>query len=117
MLVPDVNVLIYAHREDSTEDHDRYAKWLIELATGHEPFALSVLSLSALVRIVTNPRVFRSPSNLDQAFGFVEELLRRPQSRVIAPGPEHLALRRRVCRCKGRCRPGRGERFAAGPGR
>lgn len=101
MLVPDVNVLIYAHREDSTEDHDRYAKWLIELATGHEPFALSVLSLSALVRIVTNPRVFRNPSTLDQAFGFVEELLRRPQSRVIAPGPEHLAILEDLCRQAG----------------
>lgn len=98
MLLPDVNVLIYAHREDSSPDHPRYAQWLTELATGREPFALSVLSIAALVRIVTNPRVFRSPSTLDEAFAFVRELLRRPQARIIAPGPEHLAIFEDLCR-------------------
>jgi toxin-antitoxin system PIN domain toxin len=98
MLLPDVNVLIYAHREDSSPDHPLYARWLTELATGREPFALSVLSLAALVRIVTNPRVFRSPSTLGEAFEFVGELLRRPQARVIGPGPEHLAIFEDLCR-------------------
>ncbi len=53
MLLPDVNVLIYAHREDSTSDHPHYAEWLTQLATGPQPFALSVLTLSGLVRIAT----------------------------------------------------------------
>ena len=57
MLLPDVNVLIYAHVEDSTPDHAEYAAWITRLATGPEPFALSVLVLSGFVRIVTNPRV------------------------------------------------------------
>jgi hypothetical protein len=38
MQMPDVNVLVYAHREESP-DHERYAKWLASLATGPEPFA------------------------------------------------------------------------------
>ena len=41
MYVPDVNVLIYAHRTDSCDDHEAYAQWLTALATGYEPFALS----------------------------------------------------------------------------
>jgi predicted nucleic acid-binding protein len=71
MLVPDVNVLIYAHRTDSCDDHEAYASWLTKVATGHEPFALSTLGLSGLVRIVTNPRIFRRPSTLDEVFAFV----------------------------------------------
>lgn len=43
MLPPDVNVLVYAHVEDSTPDHAEYAAWITRLATGPEPFALSVL--------------------------------------------------------------------------
>ena len=98
MLLPDVNVLIYAHRQDSSEDHARYTRWLTDLAVGREPFALSVLALAALVRIVTNPRVFRSPSTLDQAFGFVAALVGRPQARIVGPGPEHLAIFEELCR-------------------
>jgi toxin-antitoxin system PIN domain toxin len=98
MHLPDVNVLIYAHREDSTPDHLRYAKWLKELATGREPFALSVLALAGLVRIVTNPRIFRPASTLDQAFAFTAELLRRPTARIVAPGPAHLGIFEELCR-------------------
>ncbi len=98
MILPDVNVLIYAHREDSTPDHSRYAQWLIDLATGREPFALSVLALAGLVRIVTNPRVFRKSSTLDEAFEFIGELVRRPQARIVGPGPEHLSIFEQLCR-------------------
>jgi toxin-antitoxin system PIN domain toxin len=98
MLLPDVNVLIYAHREDSTPDHHRFAEWLTQLATGPEPFALSVLALSGLVRITTNPRVFKTPSTLDQVFAFVGELTARPTARVVVPGPDHLAIFEHLCR-------------------
>jgi len=37
MLAPDVNVLVYAHRED-TREHAEHAEWLSELANGVEPF-------------------------------------------------------------------------------
>ncbi len=54
MLLPDVNVLIYAHVEDSVSEHPEYAAWIIRLATGPEPFAVSVLVLSGFVRVVTD---------------------------------------------------------------
>jgi len=92
MLLPDVNVLIYAHRTDSCDDHEAYARWLTELATGYEPYALSSLALAAVVRIVTNPRVFRQPSTLDEVFAFVGELTVRSNARVVHPGPDHLEI-------------------------
>jgi toxin-antitoxin system PIN domain toxin len=98
MLLPDVNVLVYAHREDSTRDHAQYAQWVTHLATGPEPFALSVLVLAGLVRIVTNPRIFHRPSTLDEVFGFTEQLLARPKARVVAPGPQHLEIFEQLCR-------------------
>jgi toxin-antitoxin system PIN domain toxin len=98
MLLPDVNVLIYAHREDSTPDHSRYADWITRLATGPEPFALSVLALAGLVRVTTNPRIFQPASTLEQVFAFTAELVQRPTARVIAPGPNHLVIFERLCR-------------------
>jgi toxin-antitoxin system PIN domain toxin len=101
MFVPDVNVLIYAHRTDSSSDHAAYAEWLTELAIGFEPFALSSLALSGLVRIVTNPRIFRRPSTVDEVFGFIDELVVRPNARVIHPGPRHLEIFEDLCRRSG----------------
>ena len=101
MLAPDVNVLIYAHVEDSTADHTEYADWLTRLATGPEPFALSVLVLAGFIRVVTNPRVFDPPSTLDHSFAFVASLLERPTARLIGPGPNHLSIFESLCRESG----------------
>ena len=98
MLLPDVNVLVYAHVEESTPDHADYADWLTRLATGPEPFALSVLVLSGFIRIVTNRRIFDPPSTLDQSFAFVSSLLERPTARIVGPGPDHLDILERLCR-------------------
>ncbi len=57
MRLPDVNVLILAHREDAP-DHELCAEWLRNLVEGEEPFALSELVLSSFLRIVTNRKIF-----------------------------------------------------------
>lgn len=98
MLLPDVNVLVYAHVEDSTPEHGEYAAWVTRMATGPEPFALSVLVLSGFVRVVTNPRVFQPPSSLDMALAFVASLVERPTARIVGPGPDHLEIFERMCR-------------------
>jgi predicted nucleic acid-binding protein len=46
MDLPDVNVLIYAHREDAPERDKCAAAWLTSLAEGGAPFALSSVSQS-----------------------------------------------------------------------
>ena len=98
MFLPDVNVLLYSHFEESTPDHADYASWLTRLATGPEPFALSVLVLAGFVRIATNARVFDRPSTTDTAFSFVSSLVGRPTARVVAPGPDHLTIFEQLCR-------------------
>ena len=101
MLLPDVNVLIYAHVEESTPDHADYANWLTRLATGPEPFALSVLVLAGFIRVVTNRRIFDPPSSLNQSFAFVSSLVERPTARIVGPGPDHLDIFERLCRDSG----------------
>ena len=101
MLLPEVNVLIHAHVEDAISDHHRYADWLVRMATGPEPFALSVLVLSGFLRIVTNARVFDPPSTLDTAFAFVSSLTGRPTTCIGGPGPDHISILERLCRVAG----------------
>ncbi len=94
--MPDVNVLIYAHRAESIE-HDRYANWFTELCTSSEPFALSELVLQGFGRVATNPKIFDPPSTSDGAFRFIDTLFAQPGCASIRPGPRHWAIFRRLC--------------------
>lgn len=91
MELPDINVLIYAHREDALE-HDRYAAWLRRLAAGAEPFALSSFTLGGFLRIVTNRRIFDPATPLEVAIAFCEALLERPQAVLIQPSRRHWSI-------------------------
>ncbi len=94
--MPDVNVLVYAHREESPE-HAKYAAWVTALATGPEPFALSEVAMHGFVRVVTNRKIFSPPSTSAQAFQFLDALLARPACSVLRPGPEHWSIFRQLC--------------------
>ena len=96
MELPDVNVLIYAFRED-TPHHAVSRAWLAAAVAGEASFAVSPLALSALVRITTNPRAFREPSTLDEAFGFCQELMDQPHCQAVEPGERHWPIFRRLC--------------------
>jgi len=94
--MPDVNVLVYAHREE-TSGHSRYSTWLTKLAVGPEPFALSELVLHGFLRVATNRKIFDPPSTTAQVFLFLDSLLQRPGCCLIRPGPDHWAIFRRLC--------------------
>ena len=85
MILPDVNVLVYAHREDA-RDHRAYRDWLESTANADAAFGLSDLVISGFVRIVTHPRIFAAPSSLADAMQFAEDLRTPPQSRCSLPG-------------------------------
>ena len=97
MLMPDVNVLVYAHRAD-TAQHRNARKWLEELAGVDGPFALSALTATGFVRVVTGKTVFASdPSPLSAAMDFVDELMAAENCRWVSPGPEHWKIFSRLC--------------------
>lgn len=100
MILPDVNVLVYAHRTDAL-DHARYARWIEDVALGDEAFGLSDLILSGFLRIVTHPRVFVTPSPLEEALAFVDGLRGRPNSVPVSPGPRHWSIFASLCRRAG----------------
>jgi toxin-antitoxin system PIN domain toxin len=91
MDLPDINVLIYAHREDSPE-HGGYAAWLTGLANGSLPFALSSMTLGGFLRIVTNPRIFQPATTMDKALAFCRQLIARPNASMIQPGQRHWQI-------------------------
>ncbi len=96
MVLPDVNVLVYAHREDVPQ-HAGCLEWLEKVINGDEAFGLSESVLSGFVRVVTHPKVFTKPSPLADAFAFCEQLRNRPNCIPVSPGPRHWGIFRTLC--------------------
>lgn len=97
MILPDVNVLVYAFHEGAP-DHRRYRRWLEEAVTSDEPMAVSDLVLSGFVRIATHPRVFSPPAPVGEALAFTAALRSQPNAVPVAPGPRHWEIFARLCR-------------------
>lgn len=96
MILPDVNVLVYAYRKDA-RDHRAYRDWLEEVVNADSAFGLSDLVVSGFLRVVTHPRVFRNPTPVAEAMQFAQQLRRRPNRVAVMPGPDHWRIFRRLC--------------------
>lgn len=87
----DVNVLVYAHRKDA-DRHDLYRQWLEERLASDEAFGTSELVLSGFLRVVTHPRVFRTPTPMKRALEFARVLREGPNVVLVAPGARHWSI-------------------------
>ncbi len=97
MILPDVNVLLYAFRDDSA-DHARYRAWLDDVVNGPEAYGMSPQVLCSVIRLSTHPRVFVSPSRLEDVLAFARVLLEQPHCTSVAPGARHFSIFEDLCR-------------------
>lgn len=88
MIAFDVNVLLQAFMPLSPH-HERCRTLVEGVANAGKHFAVSDLVLAAVVRIATNPRVFKPPATTARAFEFADALKSHPQAVAIAPGARH----------------------------
>ncbi len=95
-----MNVLVYAF-QDAAPDHQRYRDWLQEAVSADEPFGLSDLVLSGVVRISTHPRIFSPPAQVDTAIAFADALRSMANAVLVAPGNRHWELFKRLCHASG----------------
>jgi toxin-antitoxin system PIN domain toxin len=96
VVLPDVSVLVYAHREDAPH-HALCHAWLEAVVNGQESYALSELVLSGFLRVVTHPKVFTRPSPLADALEFTEQLRSLPNCVAVVPGRRHWEIFRGLC--------------------
>ena len=96
MQLPDINVLIYAHRGDSPE-HQKYADWLTNLVQGRGTFAISTFVLSGFLRIVTNPKIFKPATPMQSAIEFCQQLTQHPRAVILLPTTRHWQLLTEIC--------------------
>lgn len=96
MILPDVNVLIYAFRADCAA-HARYKSWLEEVVNGPAAYGMSPQVLGSVARICTHPRIFTQPSAIDEVLEYCHALLAPPNATMIVPGQRHWPLFGKLC--------------------
>lgn len=92
MLLLDVNVLVGAQRNDASPHSRTMRRWLENALTTHTLIGVSELALSAMVRLVTHPRVFEQPSAPSEALAFADALIAAPQTSIVRPGARHWPI-------------------------
>ena len=70
MILPDVNVLVYAFHAGSAA-HDAYHAWLTGAVNGPTPIGLTDMTATGFLRIVTNRRIYDRPASIADASAFV----------------------------------------------
>ena len=97
MVLVDVNILIYAHREDSPR-HPAYQKWMEQTVSSGMMFSVPSIVRSGFLRLVTNPRIFPSPTPLETALAVLAALTDRPNHVETHPGERHWGIFIELCR-------------------
>jgi len=74
MIAIDTNLLVYAHREE-LPFHAEAEALLLDLANGTRRWCIPWPCVHEFIGVITNPRIFREPTPLDQALLAVQTLL------------------------------------------
>lgn len=89
MILPDINLLVYAHNLRSPH-HPKALAWWNHCLSGQEGVALPWAVIFGFVRITTHPKVFERPMEVGEAVGRVEEWLTLAHVHLIHPPQTHF---------------------------
>lgn len=93
MIIPDLNVLIYAHIRGASQ-HSVAVSWWEDLLSSHEEVGIVSPVALGFVRLVTGRRVITSPLTIDQAIDVVDSWLEQPNANYLA---DSAAIFTRAC--------------------
>lgn len=100
MIVPDINLLVYAYNEDAPL-HCAARAWWERLMNSQVPVAMPWVVSCGFTRLLTHSAVLLSPLRPHEALDIVASWYSRSHVYAVNPGPRHLALLRDVLEAAG----------------
>lgn len=95
MIAVDSNVLVYAHREDSSWHETAYTR-ILQLAEGQAPWAIPWPCLHEFLAIVTHARIYAPPTPLETAVDQVEAWMESPSLVLLSESADYWKQLRNV---------------------
>jgi hypothetical protein len=100
VIVPDINLIVYAY-DSSSPMHQPARAWWIKALSGTESVGIPWAVAFGFVRLWTSPRIFANPMTVELATAHVESWFQRPNVRSLNPGPKHLEVAFGLLRAEG----------------
>lgn len=97
-MLPDVNVLVAAFRKDHSQ-HRVAADWLdktLTTAVDGQVMLLPLGVISSFLRLVTQQKIFSTPTPIERAVDFIDWLLEDPRVKLTSAGAEWTDMRNLV---------------------
>lgn len=91
MIVPDVNLLLYAVISGFPH-HSRAHAWWERTVNSNARVGLTQPAVFGFLRIATNARILQSPLAVNDAVGYVRGWLTQPNVALLTPGANHLDI-------------------------
>ena len=91
MIVPDVNLLLYAYNREAPL-HNEARNWWVGLINGTERVGIPWAVANSFLRLLTIRGLLTHPATPSQALDFVREWFRQPHVAPLNPGSQHLTL-------------------------
>ncbi len=91
MILPDVNVLINAFRDDSP-NHRQCRSWLDRVTNEDEAYGISPQVLASVIRIATHPGIFAKPDKLQDVIHFASAVSAPSHCHIVQPGARHWKI-------------------------
>ena len=91
MIIPDINLLVYAYNSDAPF-HEQSKRWLETRLSGRTTIGLPWVVMLGFVRIMSSTVVLTAPMKTVEAVKHVESWMERPQTQIVNPGPRHLEI-------------------------
>jgi toxin-antitoxin system PIN domain toxin len=91
MIVPDVNLLVFAHNA-SAPLHAGARAWWEDLLSRDQPVGVPWAVSFGFLRLVTHPSILTEPLDPSAALDRVDAWFDQPNVEPLEPGPRHLAI-------------------------
>ncbi len=91
MILPDINLLVYAINE-ADPNHGVARDWLEKRLSEDVPLAMPWFVILGFIRLSTNPRVVTAPLSKEKALDLVNEWLAQPCVRILHPTETHWEI-------------------------
>jgi toxin-antitoxin system PIN domain toxin len=91
VIVPDINLLVFAYNSNAP-DHEQARTWWEASLSAPRPVGLAWVVMLGYLRLITSRSVLIDPFLPAEAIGHIRAWLARPQVQVLGPGPRHLDL-------------------------
>lgn len=100
MIIPDVNLLLYAYNQGSPL-HNAARNWWAGLMSGDERIGVPWIVVAGFIRLITSRSMVIQPSTVEHAVETIEEWFSYPHVVPINPGAQHLSLFRQALQAAG----------------